>query len=116
MDEKTISKIAAGEVVERPAQVVKELIENSIDARATKIIIEIENGGFESMKIIDDGLGISKEDLPLSIERHTTSKLSSIEDLNEIYSLGFRGEALSSIAAISKVCISQSEFHSKTSR
>ena len=106
MDEKTISKIAAGEVVERPAQVVKELIENSIDARATKIIIEIENGGFESMKIIDDGLGISKDDLPLSIERHTTSKLSSIEDLNEIYSLGFRGEALSSIAAISKVCIS----------
>jgi len=106
LDEKTISKIAAGEVVERPAQVVKELIENSIDAESTNIKIEIENGGFDSITITDDGNGINETDLFLSIERHATSKLSRIEDLNEIYSLGFRGEALSSIAAISKLQIS----------
>ena len=106
LDEKTISKIAAGEVVERPAQVVKELIENSIDAESTNIKIEIENGGFDSITITDDGNGINENDLFLSIERHATSKLSRIEDLNEIYSLGFRGEALSSIAAISKLQIS----------
>jgi DNA mismatch repair protein MutL len=106
LDEKTISKIAAGEVVERPAQVVKELIENSIDAGASNIIIEIENGGFDSIIITDDGIGISKDQLNLSIERHATSKLTRIEDLGEIYSLGFRGEALSSIAAISKLQIS----------
>jgi len=106
LDEKTISKIAAGEVVERPAQVVKELIENSIDAESTNIKIEIENGGFDSITITDDGNGINETDLLLSIERHATSKLSRIEDLNEIYSLGFRGEALSSIAAISKLQIS----------
>ena len=110
LDEKTISQIAAGEVVERPAQVVKELIENSIDAEATKIIIEIEKGGFESIKITDNGLGIGKEDLKLSIERHTTSKLSVVEDLNKIYTLGFRGEALSSIASISKLSISSREI------
>jgi len=106
LDEKTISKIAAGEVVERPAQVVKELIENSIDAESSNIKIEIENGGFDSITITDDGNGINEDDLLLSIERHATSKLSRIEDLNEIYSLGFRGEALSSIAAISKLQIS----------
>ena len=105
LDDKTISKIAAGEVVERPAQVVKELIENSIDAKSSEIIIEIEKGGFDSIKIADNGHGIRKEDLELSIERHATSKLSKIEDLNEIYSLGFRGEALSSIAAVSKLSI-----------
>ena len=106
LDDNTISKIAAGEVVERPAQVVKELIENSIDAGSTEIIIEIENGGFDSIKITDDGVGINKDELGLSIERHATSKLLKIEDLHEIYSLGFRGEALSSIASISKLKIS----------
>ena len=106
LDDNTISQIAAGEVVERPAQVVKELIENSIDAGSTNIIIEIENGGFDSIKITDNGNGISKEELNLSIERHATSKLVRIEDLNEIYTLGFRGEALSSIAAISNLKIS----------
>ena len=106
LDDNTISKIAAGEVVERPAQVVKELIENSIDAGSTEIIIEIENGGFDSIKITDDGVGINKDELELSIERHATSKLLKIEDLHEIYSLGFRGEALSSIASISKLKIS----------
>ena len=106
LDDNTISQIAAGEVVERPAQVVKELIENSIDAGSTNIIIEIENGGFDSIKITDNGDGINKEELNLSIERHATSKLVRIEDLNEIYTLGFRGEALSSIAAISNLKIS----------
>ena len=106
LDDNTISQIAAGEVVERPAQVVKELIENSIDAGSTIIIIEIENGGFDSIKITDNGNGINKEELNLSIERHATSKLVRIEDLNEIYTLGFRGEALSSIAAISNLKIS----------
>ena len=106
LDDNTISQIAAGEVVERPAQVVKELIENSIDAGSTNIIIEIENGGFDSIKITDNGSGINKEELNLSIERHATSKLVRIEDLNEIYTLGFRGEALSSIAAISNLKIS----------
>ena len=106
LDDNTISQIAAGEVVERPAQVVKQLIENSIDAGSTNIIIEIENGGFDSIKITDNGSGINKEELNLSIERHATSKLVRIEDLNEIYTLGFRGEALSSIAAISNLKIS----------
>ena len=106
LDDNTISQITAGEVVERPAQVVKELIENSIDAGFTNIIIEIENGGFDSIKITDNGSGINKEELNLSIERHATSKLVRIEDLNEIYTLGFRGEALSSIAAISNLKIS----------
>ena len=112
LDDNTISQIAAGEVVERPAQVVKELIENSIDAGSTIIIIEIENGGFDSIKITDNGNGINKEELNLSIERHATSKLVSIEDLNEIYTLGFRGEALSSIAAISNLKISSRQENS----
>ena len=112
LDDNTISQIAAGEVVERPAQVVKELIENSIDAGSTIIIIEIENGGFDSIKITDNGNGIDKEELNLSIERHATSKLVRIEDLNEIYTLGFRGEALSSIAAISNLKISSRQENS----
>ncbi|MED5485637.1 MAG: DNA mismatch repair endonuclease MutL [Candidatus Thermoplasmatota archaeon] len=112
LDDKTISKIAAGEVVERPAQVVKELIENSIDAGSSSINIEIENGGFDSIIITDNGSGIDENDLSLSIERHATSKLSKIEDLHEIYSLGFRGEALSSIASISKLQISSKKENS----
>ncbi|MEE3134321.1 MAG: DNA mismatch repair endonuclease MutL [Candidatus Thermoplasmatota archaeon] len=112
LDDKTISKIAAGEVVERPAQVVKELIENSIDAGSSSINIEIENGGFDSIIITDNGSGIDENDLLLSIERHATSKLSKIEDLHEIYSLGFRGEALSSIASISKLQISSKKENS----
>ncbi len=112
LDDITISKIAAGEVVERPAQVVKELIENSIDAGSNNIIIEIENGGFDSIKITDNGSGINKDELKLSIERHATSKLNRIEDLNEIYTLGFRGEALSSIASISNLKISSRQKES----
>ena len=103
LDDLTINKIAAGEVIERPANVVKELVENSIDAGATKIIIEIKNGGKTLIKIVDNGKGISSNDIPLSLERHATSKIRKIEDLEHTYSMGFRGEALASIASISEL-------------
>lgn len=103
LDDLTINKIAAGEVIERPANVVKELVENSIDAGATKIIIEIKNGGKTLIKIGDNGKGISANDIPLSLERHATSKIRKIEDLEHTYSMGFRGEALASIASISEL-------------
>ena len=103
LDDLTINKIAAGEVIERPANVVKELVENSIDAGSTKIIIEIKNGGKTLVKIVDNGKGISTNDIPLSLERHATSKIRKIEDLEHTYSMGFRGEALASIASISEL-------------
>ena len=106
LDERTIGHIAAGEVVERPAQVVKELIENSIDAGSSTITIEIERGGFDLIRISDNGSGIHEEDLPLSLDRHATSKLATEEDLAEIGTLGFRGEALASIGMVSKLTIS----------
>ncbi|DAC38775.1 MAG TPA: DNA mismatch repair endonuclease MutL [Candidatus Poseidoniales archaeon] len=106
LDERTIGHIAAGEVVERPAQVVKELIENSIDADSSRITIEIERGGFDLIRITDDGSGIHEHDLSLSLDRHATSKLSSEEDLAAIGTLGFRGEALASIGMVSKLSIS----------
>ena len=102
LDTVTINKIAAGEVVERPASCVKELIENSIDAGATRIEIEILDGGKELIRITDNGKGMSKGDAALAIRRHATSKLSSVEDLQNMLTLGFRGEALPSIAAVSK--------------
>ena len=101
LDETTINKIAAGEVVERPASVIKELIENSIDAQATSIDIEIGDGGVEYMRITDNGIGMTEEDARLAVLRHATSKISSVEDLFDIASLGFRGEALASIASVS---------------
>ena len=105
LPEDLINKIAAGEVIERPASVIKELIENSLDARATKITVELEESGKKRIKITDNGEGMSPEDAEKSILRHATSKIRSAEDLFSIKTLGFRGEALASIAAVSKLSI-----------
>jgi len=98
-----VSKIAAGEIVESPASVVKELVENSIDALSSKIKVYIEEGGKDLIRVVDDGLGISLEDVELVFERHATSKITSFDDLKNLYTFGFRGEALHSIAEVSKV-------------
>ncbi len=103
LDKDTIDKIAAGEVVERPSSVVKELVENAIDAGATAITVEIKEGGISFLRITDNGKGIEKSQIPMAFLRHATSKIKKAEDLEEIASLGFRGEALSSIAAVSQV-------------
>lgn len=103
LDQVTIDKIAAGEVVERPASVVKELVENAIDAKAAAITVEVKEGGISFMRIADNGCGIDREDVPGAFLRHSTSKIRNAEDLEHISSLGFRGEALSSIAAVSQV-------------
>ncbi len=103
LDEATINKIAAGEVIERPASVVKELIENSIDAGASDIRIEVEKGGKKFIRVTDNGCGMSREDASLSFVQHSTSKIRKIEDLDNVLTMGFRGEALSSICAVAKV-------------
>ena len=103
LDEQTIDKIAAGEVVERPSSVVKELVENAIDAKASAITVEIKEGGTSLIRITDNGCGIEAEQIPIAFYRHSTSKIRKVEDLVRISSLGFRGEALSSIAAVAQV-------------
>ena len=103
LDQNTIDKIAAGEVVERPSSVVKELVENAIDAGATAVTVEVTDGGKKLIRITDNGSGIEADQIPFAFCRHATSKIEKVEDLEQITSLGFRGEALSSIAAVSQV-------------
>lgn len=106
LDENTANKIAAGEVIEKPASVIKELVENSIDSGASSISIEIHNGGISFIRVIDNGCGIDDDDVEISFERHATSKIRRAEDLDSVSSMGFRGEALASIAAVSDVSLS----------
>ena len=103
LSQETIDKIAAGEVVERPSSVVKELVENSIDAKATAITVEIKDGGTSLIRITDNGCGIDRKEIALAFLRHSTSKITSADDLVSVATLGFRGEALSSISAVAQV-------------
>ena len=105
LPDETANRIAAGEVVERPASVVKELAENAIDASADRIVVEVKAGGKEEIRVSDNGFGMSRDDLLLSLERHATSKISDISDLRALRTLGFRGEALPSIASVSKLVL-----------
>ena len=105
LDSSIFNLISAGEVVDKPMSVVKELVENSIDAGATVIEIEIKGGGIEYIRVTDNGCGIDKDEMPKAFMPHATSKISSVEDLNSILTLGFRGEALASISAVAKVTL-----------
>ena len=103
LDRQVAELIAAGEVVERPASVIKELVENSIDAGATQITVEIQNGGITFMRVTDNGSGIAREDIKTAFLRHATSKVDKVDDLDSIATLGFRGEALASVAAVARI-------------
>ena len=114
LDKSTVDKIAAGEVVDRPSSIVKEVLENAIDARATAVTVEIKDGGISFIRITDNGQGIEKDDIKNAFLRHATSKIKNVEDLLSASSLGFRGEALSSIAAVTQLeCIIEQISYNK---